>query len=52
MEYWLKNSLEYWENGYNELQLKIMYLLDTYKLWSEDGTFTWPNGEMWHRING
>ena len=26
---------------------KIYFLIDIYHLWAEDGTFTFPDGDMW-----
>lgn len=28
---------------------KVKFILDTFHLWSEDGTFTFPDGETYHR---
>lgn len=50
------------ENAYTELThylvnrgivkeggAEVRFLLDAYKLWSEEGTFTFPDGITWHR---
>ena len=26
---------------------KVYFLLDAFKLWSEEGTFTFPDGDIW-----
>jgi len=30
---------------------KVIYLIDSNKLWSEDDTFTFPDGETWGRFD-
>lgn len=32
-----------------ELEAKVVFLLDTFNLWSEDGHFTFPDGDTWER---
>lgn len=42
---YIRQVLEEWP----EIHMRTEYLLDTYNLWSEDGTFTFPDGETWHK---
>lgn len=32
-----------------DLTSKIRFLLDHYDLWSDDGVFCFPDGDIWHR---
>jgi hypothetical protein len=32
-----------------ELADKIRFLLDTYNLYGDEGTFTFPDGDTWHK---
>lgn len=33
-----------------DLIAKVVYLLTAHELWSENGTFTFPDGETWARL--
>ncbi len=32
-----------------DLAYKLNHVLTTHRLWSEEGTYTFPNGDTWHR---
>ena len=33
-----------------DLIAKVVYLLTAHELWSEDGTYTFPDGETWAKL--
>lgn len=37
------------ETVVHDLVARINWLVETYAGWSEDSTFTFPDGETWHR---
>lgn len=43
--------LEYLEEGLKDHIGYVEFLLCTYNLWSLDGTFTFPNGETFYKVN-
>jgi hypothetical protein len=40
-------ALELYREENLDLQAKIRFLLETHKLWSEDGTYSFPDGDTW-----
>jgi len=32
-----------------DLTEKVYFLLSTYNLWAEDGTYTFPDGDTWEK---
>ena len=42
-------KLRDWAESLVEMQEQLIYLLDTYHLWSEDGDFTFPDGNTIER---
>ena len=44
-----KATFRFLLNEYNEALDEIRFLLDTYNLYGDDGTFTFPNGDTWEK---
>lgn len=44
VQYHTKNNYEF-----VDVVDKLEHVLTTHRLWSEEGTYTFPNGDTWHR---
>jgi len=48
----LKDYTNHPETENYDLIAKVIWMINTYPGWSEDGTFTFPDGETWAKLEG